>query len=388
MEDITDYLCRARATSAAPSYFKTFRSERNRRGYLDGALYHNNPVRVADLERRLIWPNTESSPPDILLSIGTGCNGTTLVDAANYTRNGNRFREPNRLPRLSSLAEAETRPNVFERLRKTSQTGKVYKILKHRFENILDTECIWLEFMSGAARGNEDAIKRYRRINPNLGENPPKLDDVKMLPWLRQQMHRIRKQVDFQRQIEEVARRLVAASFYIDVSYTPTSLPQDFNLPVLGMIFPFYNKTALIREAEIHCKFPLASQEIRNLGDYLKNSTTGNFRPYFIIGEQNSTSEPIKITITQLIIEKMIMNASFEVEPVRIPVSSEFAITTISLSIVDGEEISISGLPRALLAKKIVKGNGASSAATSKYQMLIRALRQHYLHLPTNQGEK
>lgn len=110
------------------------------------------------------------------------------------------------------------------------------------------------------------------------------------------------------------------------------------------------------------------------MGDYLKKSTTGNFRPYFIIGEQSSTSEPIKITITQLIIEKMIMNASFEVEPVRIPVSSEFAITTISLSIVDGEEISISGLPRALLAKKDVKGNGASLAATSKYQMLILAL--------------
>lgn len=82
------------------------------------------------------------------------------------------------------------------------------------------------------------------------------------------------------------------------------------------------------------------------------------------------------------------MNASFEVEPVRIPVSSESAITTISLSIVDGEEISISGFPRALLAKKVVKGNRASSAATSKYQMLILALRQHYLHLPTNLEKK
>lgn len=316
---------------------------------------------MADLERRLIWPNTEFSPPDILLSIGTGCNSTTLVEAANYTRD--RFRQPDRLPMRSSLAEAETRHNMFEKFRKSSQTGKVYKLLKHRFENILDTEWIWLDFMSDAARGDEDAKKRYRRINPNLGENPPKLDDVKMLPWLRQRMHKIMKHVDFQKQIGEVARELVAASFYVQL---PT--PQDFKVSVLGMIFPYYNKTELIREAEIHCKFPLASQEIRDLGDYLKNSTTGNFRPYFIIGEQSSNSEPIKINITQLLIEKMMMNASFEVEPIRIPISSESAITTISLSIVDGEEIPISGLPRALLAKKVVKGNGASSAATSKYQ--------------------
>ena len=50
------------------------------------------------------------------------------------------------------------------------------------------------------------------------------------------------------------------------------------------------------------------------------------------------------------------MNASFELGPVLIPVSSESAITTISLSIVDGEELPISGLPRALMAKNVVKG--------------------------------
>ncbi len=341
---------------------------------------------MADLERRLIWPDTEFSPPDILLSIGTGCNSTTLEEAANYLHY--RFREPNRLPMRSSSAEAGTQQNMFEKLRKTSKMTKVIKLLKNRVENILDTELSWLKFMSDAARGDEDEKKRYRRINPNLGENPPKLDDVKMLPRLRHRMHQIMKHVDFQKQIGEVARQLVATSFYVEVPYIPTSPPQDFKTSVFGMIFPFYNKTELIREAEIHCKFPSASQEIRHLGEYLKNFTTWNFRPYFIIGEQSSTSEPIKITITQPLIERMMMNASFEVDPVLIPVSSESAITTISLSIVDGEEISISGLPRALLAKKVVKGNRASSAATSKYQMLILALRQHYLHLSTTLRDK
>ena len=62
----------ARATSAAPTYFKPFVNDRTHRGYLDGAIYHKNPVEVANDERRLIWPDERDLHPDILLSIGTG----------------------------------------------------------------------------------------------------------------------------------------------------------------------------------------------------------------------------------------------------------------------------------------------------------------------------
>ena len=359
---------RARATSAAPSYFKTYRSERSRRGYLDGAVYHNNPVRVADLERRLIWPDTELSPPDILLSIGTGCKSTTRQEAAHFLHRCHREQEL--LPTISSSAEVGTQHNLLGKIRKQTHLSKVYKRYKNRVENILDTEMTWLKFMSDAARGDEDAKKRYCRINPEMKEAPPKLDDVKMLPDLRRQMQQTVKLVGFQKRIGEVARQLVASSFYVEVPYIPTSPRQDFRISVFSIISPSCNKTKLIGAAEIQCKFPSASQEIRHLGEYLKNCTTRNFQPYFIIGEQSSTSEPIKIIITQPLIQRMIMNASFEVEPIQIPVSSESAITTISLSILDGEEISISGLPRALLAKKVVKGN-RPSPAISRYQMLI-----------------
>jgi hypothetical protein len=64
----------AAATSAAPSYFKPYTREANsnKHFYLDGALYFNNPVRVAESERKLIWPDVADKPPDILLSLGTG----------------------------------------------------------------------------------------------------------------------------------------------------------------------------------------------------------------------------------------------------------------------------------------------------------------------------
>ena len=90
--------------------------------------------------------------------------------------------------------------------------------------------------------------------------------------------------------------------------------------------------------------------------------TTLNFQPYFIIGEKGSTLEPIKIIITQQLIQGMTMNASFEVSPVSIPVSTESATTTISLIIVDGEELPISGFPRALMAKNAVKSKSHPSS--------------------------
>ena len=61
----------ARATSAAPTYFKPFWHEGSKQVYSDGGIYHNNPIFVADRERKLIWPTQEEEEPDIILSIGT-----------------------------------------------------------------------------------------------------------------------------------------------------------------------------------------------------------------------------------------------------------------------------------------------------------------------------
>src|SRR5215469_1670393 len=67
-------MTRARATSAAPNYFRSYHHEPTNEVYEDGAIYHNNPVFIADSERKLIWPELADTPPDILISIGTGHN--------------------------------------------------------------------------------------------------------------------------------------------------------------------------------------------------------------------------------------------------------------------------------------------------------------------------
>jgi hypothetical protein len=61
---------RARATSAAPRYFKPFHHKATEAVFVDGATNYNNPVKIAETERRLLWP--DHPLPDIVLSLGTG----------------------------------------------------------------------------------------------------------------------------------------------------------------------------------------------------------------------------------------------------------------------------------------------------------------------------
>lgn len=231
----TELLDRARATSAAPTYFKSFKSLRNGQGYLDGALYHNNPVRVADLERRLIWPETEDSPPDILLSIGTSCNDAIHNEVQRSAGLSHRNR-----PALGSRPSSTVVTNprrIFTRRHNKSQPRKWFNILVNRIENILDTELRWLEFMTEAGHGDEVNRSRYHRINPNIREDPPKLDETKKLPHLQQRMIRVMKEKYFQNQIGEVARRLVASSFYVEALAKPTSV-NGIDTSVSGMNKP------------------------------------------------------------------------------------------------------------------------------------------------------
>ena len=193
---------------------------------MDGALYHNNPVRVADFERRLIWPDSKFSPPDILLSLGTSCNSNNLQEARKSLPYHQQ--KPDGMPTRSSSGGTQEHTS-----NKVPEMSKVIKILKNRVENTLEAEISWLEFISDIdAREDEDARQRYWRINPKLAEAPPAVDDVQKLPLLRHRSHQIIKHADLQRQIGEIARRLVASSFYLEVP------PQESQIFPCGRTFP------------------------------------------------------------------------------------------------------------------------------------------------------
>ncbi|ORY05814.1 hypothetical protein BCR34DRAFT_590791 [Clohesyomyces aquaticus] len=51
--------------------FKPFHHPATKRTYLDGALYHNNSIRLAHRERKLLWLDVANRHPDIRLCLGT-----------------------------------------------------------------------------------------------------------------------------------------------------------------------------------------------------------------------------------------------------------------------------------------------------------------------------
>lgn len=112
------------ATSAAPSFFKPFVSTKTFRTYLDGALYYNNPVRVANHERKFLWPDVAENPPDILLSIGTG-------------KNGQRMEEELQVKLTGPSAIRQTKPKSGNRLKnwgdKLRRKAKQHSEKKKRF---------------------------------------------------------------------------------------------------------------------------------------------------------------------------------------------------------------------------------------------------------------
>ena len=117
----------------------------------------------------------------------------------------------------------------------------------------------------------------------------------------------------------------------------------------------------------ILCKFPADSQEIRHLGGYLKDVTTKDFQPYFSITEVESSLLPTKIIIDLETVQKMTFNASFDIKKRQVAISSEFAVSSISLSILGGEELPISGFPKSLVARKVHKGDIIICCVVKKY---------------------
>ena len=160
--------------------------------YTDGAIYHNNPIQIADKERKLIWPELENEPPDIIVSVGTSYNPATRSSAE------------------KALSPLSPRLGVF------SHGKSLMKIAIDHIASTLDSEKTWRSYMDVlhpplSQRG------RYVRINPQMKENPPRLDEVDRLPYLQEAVREI---VSTDDSIQTVALRLIASSFYFEKSHT------------------------------------------------------------------------------------------------------------------------------------------------------------------------
>jgi len=185
----------ARATSAAPRIFKPMSHESSNQVYIDGGVYYNNPVHVADKERKLIWPELADSFPDIIVSIGTSYNPKSNPDAINSA--------PSPLSGVYNHAK------------------QLMKIAKDHISHGLNSEKTWETYMDVL---NPPASHRSRfvRLNAQLNHDPPQLDDVSQMNKFQEE---VRDEFWGDQRIKRVALQLVATSFYFERSGDVHTLP-------------------------------------------------------------------------------------------------------------------------------------------------------------------
>lgn len=200
----------ARATSAAPPYFKNFIKNETKSGYIDGALYHNNPVNVAQHERMLIWKDVSSQSPDILLSIGTGHDGHMDQDRAVSPSVFRSFSSGR-----SGKSALPPQPDVPLRpLTKFSTfTAQLLTTVTDRFDSILNCNKIWNDFRVNAVGQYTHDRRRFIRLNPDLGFKVPKLDEVRELGNIQKAAS---DHLKHNSRVKEIAHRLIASTFFFE----------------------------------------------------------------------------------------------------------------------------------------------------------------------------
>ncbi|KAI9691461.1 MAG: hypothetical protein M1822_007532 [Bathelium mastoideum] len=353
----------ASATSAAPSFFKPFHVNRGYtwRTYLDGALYHNNPARVANHERKFLWPDVAGNPPDILLSLGTGKYGRQLEEQLAELDPLPGKQQP---PRSSNPDMAAKSKKKHKRGKTSIIVAKLFSVLVNRIDNILDTELEWKRFcndMSGTKQGQEQE-SRFVRVNLDLWREPPKMDEKHKLAQLQDVGTRLLKTDKYRSLIERIAHMLVASTFYFS--------KKRF----------WYNEHSgtWTCTGRIVCRFEGKLSEscnnMRALGDYLRHQQISGYQPFFTVKDDVDDPDRNQIPITESMIGGMANRAEFRFnDPINIDVPSQLSSTTIYLRMrgIHSEQTSyypISGFPRSLIAEDMI--NGLSLPLSARQHLL------------------
>jgi hypothetical protein len=209
-------------------------------GYVDGAVFHNNPVRIANYESKLLWPDADQRPPDILLSIGTGLHGAdteNFLDASRSDRRRFQIRKMINQVKPTQHDKLMAVPKAFP------QIESWLTIFKKRVESALDAEATWREFRKDVVGTTPHAAaERYIRVNPRMKNRIPKMDDKSQIDNLQEEVINSLRTHGSHTKVKDIAQRLVASSFYFEK--TSPSRPTDDHIIVQGMFSPTINITS------------------------------------------------------------------------------------------------------------------------------------------------
>jgi hypothetical protein len=186
-------------------------------GYVDGAIFHNNPVRIANYESKLLWPDADQRPPDILLSLGTGQHGADTDNFVDVSRYDSRRFQIRQMLNQVIPAPRERRPVPVPKA--FQQFESWFTIFKKRVESALDAEVIWREFRKDVVgTTSHTEAERYIRVNPRTKSGIPKMDDKQQIETLRGDIKTSLGTYPTQKKIKNIAQRLVASTFYFEKS--------------------------------------------------------------------------------------------------------------------------------------------------------------------------
>lgn len=264
----------ARATSAAPKIFEPYTHSATGQTFMDGGIYFNNPVEVALREHSLIWPDNQPDTPDIVLSLGTGY----LVT---------------RKQRVNEQASRGV-ISYFKLLR---------QIAVDHVKSSQNSEDQWHAVMDRVPKGLKS---RFMRQTCWFSTNLPKLDDVTRLEELINETKMQRSHSE----IRDIANRLIASCFYFEPVPDGVKKNEDGSVTIVGTI---------------RCRFAPTTRAIADLGALLwnrvKERNSHAHSPSFIIEERAREKFADQAVLSHNIIERMIMNAQFDMKNIKITVS-------------------------------------------------------------------
>lgn len=305
----------ARATSAAPGFFKPFESKRLEPPFqfMDGAILHNNPIQLAMEEtRRLSAERRLNLKPDIMLSIGTGqpkdhSPASELPTSGTLSREKIMIKHQKKLPFLQMM----------------------FTMLSYQVKLNIDCERRYEQVTREWAK-DPDWEDRLHRINPDLGKEPPPLDAVEEVDSIAQSVRGWLQHPEEKRRIHAVACKLAASSFYFERR---------------GNAGKIESSSAIHLQGTIRCRLA-ETTAITALGKFLAACL---HEPALVIINYSRPDEEIALPV-----DTMLSHGRFDGVGVDFTVSGEETVTSIELKLEreglqDQRLYHLSGFPRKLV---------------------------------------
>ncbi|KAI1204747.1 uncharacterized protein F4807DRAFT_446063 [Annulohypoxylon truncatum] len=307
----------ARATSAAPLAFEPFSHTLSGQKYVDGALYHNNPVIIADIEGKAIWPDSRVTRPDILLSLGTGSERRDSKTSSSI--------DTSQVLRSTELTEdLTTRPYFME----------LARFGYDHLMNSMDCDQIWHQWLQIRSPDTPDK-QRYRRINVTL-DDPIQLDAFNKIDKCCEAVEKWYDESDAE--IQNIADQLIASCFFYRFDQSDIKkIRRNGEYECIGTI---------------ECRLlPGKGNSLSKLGNVLKGFQQQSCSPKFVIQEAHNPKQDFVI-ISDETLSNMIENGEFLLQH-TIRISHELAETEVLMVLHKEKQLKkelfpISGFPRKL----------------------------------------